>query len=98
MHVARDVALHLPVWEYSKVTPARWQDIAGANDVESADAIFLSCAATTQIEAVTAIEQDLGKPVVNSNQSVLWGVLKRLKPKLGQIEPMPHLGRLMQRL
>ena len=98
MQVARDVALNLPVSEYSEVTPARWQEIARANDVQNADAIFLSCAATTQIEAVAAIEQDLGKPVVNSNQSVLWGVLKRLKPKLGQMEPMPHLGSLMQTL
>ena len=96
--VARDVALRLPVSEYSEVTPARWQEIARENDVENADAIFLSCAATTQIEAVAAIEKELGKSVVNSNQSVLWGVIKRLKPKLGEIAPMPHLGSLMQTL
>ena len=96
--VARDVALCLPVSEYSEVTPSRWQEIARENDVQNADAIFLSCAATTQIEAVAAIEKELGKSVVNSNQSVLWGVLKRLKPKLGSIEPMPHLGSLMQTL
>ena len=98
MTVARNVALRLPVSEYSEVTPARWQEIARESDVQNADAIFLSCAATTQIEAVAAIEKDLGKPVVNSNQSVLWGVLKRLKPKLGSIEPMPYLGSLMQTL
>ena len=98
MQVARDVALNLPVSEYSEVTPEKWQEIARRNDVDNADAIFLSCAATTQMEAVAAIEKELGKPVVNSNQSVLWGVLKRLKPKLGAIEPMPHLGSLMQAL
>ena len=93
-----DVALKLPVSEYSEVTPLKWQEIARINDVKNADGIFLSCAATTQIEAVASIEKELGKPVVNSNQSVLWGVLKRLKPKLGNIEPMPHLGSLMQAL
>ena len=98
MEVARDVALNLPVSEYSEVTPARWQEIARMNDVQTADGIFLSCAATTQIEAVAAIEKELGKPVINSNQSVLWGVLKRLKPRLGVVEPMPHLGSLMQTL
>jgi maleate cis-trans isomerase len=66
--------------------------------VKQADGIFLSCAATTQIEAVAAIEKELGKPVVNSNQSVLWGCLKRLKPRLGELAPMPHLGSLMKSL
>jgi maleate cis-trans isomerase len=33
--------------------------------------------------------------VVNSNQAVLWGCVKRLGDKLGQLPPMPALGRLM---
>ena len=98
IRVARDVALGLPASEYGAVPPARWQEIARENDVKEADGVFLSCAATTQIEAVAAIEKELGKPVVNSNQSVLWGCLRRLKPKLGEIEPMPHLGSLMKLL
>ncbi len=98
VRVAKNVALGLPTTEYGAATPRRWQDVARENDVGDADGIFLSCAATTQIEAVAAIEKELGKPVVNSNQSVLWGVLKRLKPKLGKIEPMPHLGSLMKSL
>ena len=98
MQVASDVALKLPVSEYSEVTPDKWLEIACSHNVQYADAIFLSCAATTQIEAVAAIEKELGKPVVNSNQAVLWGVLKRLKPKLGTIDPKPHLGSLMQTL
>jgi len=40
----------------------------------------------------------LDKPVVNSNQAVLWGCLMRLKSRLGVIPPMPELGRLMQTL
>ena len=67
-------------------------------DTPEADGIFLSCTNTTQIEAVAAIEQALGKPVVNSNQAVLWGCLKRLKEKLGGGEPAPKLGRLMKDL
>ncbi len=96
--VARNVALGLPAAGYGAVTPERWRDIARENDVKEADAIFLSCAATTQIEAVAAIEAELGKPVVNSNQAVLWGCLKRLRPKLGPLAPMPHLGSLMKSL
>lgn len=97
IRVARNVALNLPVSEYGVVPPARWREIARENDVKTADGVFLSCAATTQIEAVASVEADLGKPVVNSNQAVLWGALKRLAPKLGPVPPMPHLGSLMAR-
>ena len=47
---------------------------------------------------MTAIEEALGKPVVNSNQAVLWGCLKRLKEKLGDGTETPELGRLMRDL
>ena len=40
------------------------------------------------------LEDELGKPVVTSNQSVLWACLKRLEAKLGPVEPIPGLGRL----
>jgi maleate cis-trans isomerase len=39
----------------------------------------------------------LGKPVVNSNQAVLWGCMRRLRDKVRAV-PMPKLGRLMQSL
>jgi len=77
------------------VTPAQWLDLARTHDRPDADAIFLSCTNTTQIEAIEDIELALGKPVVNSNQAVLWGALKRLGEKLGAPAPIPHLGRLM---
>jgi len=94
--VVHDVALALEPLEFACVTPAQWSALARENDREEADGIFLSCTNTTQIDAIADIEQALGKPVVNSNQAVLWGCLRRLKPKLGTVPPMPGLGRLMQ--
>ena len=94
--VVKDVALKCPTAAaFEEVTPQRWLELAVENDCPEADAIFLSCTNTTQIEAVAAIEEALGKPVVNSNQAVLWGCLKRLKDKLGGTPAMPGLGRLM---
>ena len=85
--------------DFETVTPQRWLELAQENDTPEADGIFLSCTNTTQIEAVAAIEAALGKPVVNSNQAVLWGCLKRLKGKLGDEGAMPqNLGRLMDEL
>jgi maleate isomerase len=97
--VVRDVALKCKTAaDFEAVTPQRWLELARENDTQEADGIFLSCTNTTQIEAVTAIEQALGKPVVNSNQAVLWGCLKRLKDKLGDKAEVPELGRLMRDL
>jgi maleate isomerase len=94
--VVNDVALKCKTAaDFEAITPKRWLELAKENDRPDADGIFLSCTNTTQIEAVAAIEEALGKPVVNSNQAVLWGCLKRLKQKLGEVPPMPDLGRLM---
>jgi maleate cis-trans isomerase len=60
-----------------------------------ADGYFLSCTNTTQIEAIEELEAALGKPVVSSNQAVLWGAVRRLRARLGNDAAMPRLGRLM---
>ena len=97
--VVKDVALKCSsAAAFEAITPQRWLELAQENDTPEADGIFLSCTNTTQIEAVTAIEEALGKPVVNSNQAVLWGCLKRLKAKLGDDCAAPNLGRLMRQL
>jgi maleate cis-trans isomerase len=97
--VVKDVALKCKTpADFEQVTPQRWLELAQENDTPEADGIFLSCTNTTQIEAVAAIEDALGKPVVNSNQAVLWGCLKRLKGKLGDGGAAPNLGRLMRDL
>ena len=99
IEVVSDVALKCKTAaDFEAVTPQQWLELARENDTPEADGIFLSCTNTTQIEAVTAIEQALGKPVVNSNQAVLWGCLKRLKGKLGDKAETPELGRLMRDL
>jgi maleate isomerase len=98
--VVSDVALKCAsAAEFEEITPQRWAELARENDRPEADGIFLSCTNTTQLEAVAAIEEALGKPVVNSNQAVLWGCLKRLKGELGDgFSVPPHLGRLMHDL
>lgn len=96
--VLRDVAMKLEAKDFGRVTPAQWATMAAEIDGPDADGIFLSCTNTTQIEAIAEIERRLGKPVVNSNQAVLWGCVRRLKGALAPLAPMPQLGRLMQSL
>ncbi|HUC52150.1 MAG TPA: hypothetical protein VMA30_22400 [Xanthobacteraceae bacterium] len=94
--VVKDVALACATpAAFEAVTPQRWYEIALENDSPQIDGVFLSCTNTTQIEAVEAIERALGKPVVNSNQAVLWGCLSRLKKAFGDDWSIPGLGRLL---
>src|SRR3979411_2746410 len=93
--VVHDVGLNLKSLEFANATPREWPELARQHDRPEADGIFLSCTNTTQIEAIADIEHALGKPVVNSNQAVLWGWVQRLKSALGPLPPMPELGQLM---
>jgi maleate cis-trans isomerase len=95
--VVHDVALALPGSDqYLAEPPERWVALAVEHARDDADGYFLSCTNTTQIEAIEPIEWRLGKPVVNSNQAVLWACMKRLRAKLGGAEPAPGLGRLFE--
>jgi maleate isomerase len=95
--IVHDVALALPGSDqYLAEPPERWVALAVEHARDDADGYFLSCTNTTQIEAIEPIEWRLGKPVVNSNQAVLWACMKRLRAKLGGAEPAPGLGRLFE--
>jgi maleate cis-trans isomerase len=93
--VVHDVALRLPGHESSGAIPGLWVRTTLDNARDEADGYFLSCTNTTQIEAIEELEATLGKPVVSSNQAVLWGAIKRLRSRLGEEVAMPRLGRLM---
>jgi maleate cis-trans isomerase len=46
------------------------------------------------VEAVAAIEDRIGKPVVSSNQSTIWASLR----VLGATEPVKGFGRLLEQV
>lgn len=95
VEVVADVALNLAAKDFGGVTPQEWARLARENDRPDADGVFLSCTNTRQIEAIADIEAMLDKPVVNSNQAVLWGAVNHLAGKVAPVRPMPQLGRLM---
>ena len=76
--------------EYLRITPKEWTDLTVGHRRAEADGYFLSCTATTMIDAIEDVERRLDKPVVNSNQAVLWAALRRLEIT----EPIAGLGRL----
>jgi len=96
--VVRDVAMGLEGRYFGRVSPQQWIELAKKSDCPDADGVFLSCTHTTQIAAIAVVERLLGKPVVSSNQAVLWGCARKLQGTLPPLRPMPLLGKLMQHL
>lgn len=73
-------------------TPASvWLDTLRALQTEQADAYFVSCANIRAIEMLDEMEATVGRPVLTSNQVVLWHALRLA----GIDEAVPGVGRLL---
>ncbi len=60
-----------------RITPAFIRDFALSMDRRDADAIFVSCGGIRTLDVVQEIEQAAGKPVICSNQAMMWDCLRR---------------------
>lgn len=56
------------------------------------DGVFISCGNIRAIEILSALEKDLGKPVISSNQAMFWEALNLLGVK----EPIYGYGSLLE--
>lgn len=63
--------------EFRAIEPYGWYRMAMERRHAEADAYFLSCAQIRVAEIVDALEHDLGRPVVTSNQAALWHALRQ---------------------
>lgn len=79
--------------EFALVTPAEWVDYVTEMANPEADGYFVSCTAIRAVEVIETLENRLGKPVVTSNQSVLWYCLRHF----GDPRALPQLGQLMSK-
>src|SRR5699024_4107338 len=55
-----------------------WPDgsLAASVDRPEADAVFISCGALRSIDIIEELEQKFGKPVISSNQAMMWDMLR----------------------
>ncbi len=67
-------------------------ELARAVDTPEADGIFISCTNFRALEGVEELEAELGKPVLTSNTTAMWHVLR----KAGFDEPAALGGSLMR--
>ena len=63
--------------EMALLEPDIWIDVARKNTNSNADAYLVSCTAVRSAEVIDALEQELGRPVVTSNQAIAWHCLRR---------------------
>ncbi len=74
------------------VEPNEWRHRVTKQDEPASEAAFLSCTAIRAVEAIESIEAEIDKPVVTSNQAMVWHALR----KLGIDDRPSGYGRLME--
>lgn len=60
----------------AKHAPQRAAELAREANVPEADAIFISCTNFRSLEIIGPLETELGKPVISSNTSAFWKMLR----------------------
>jgi maleate isomerase len=59
-----------------RVRPEFIAEFAQSVNTDDADALFVSCGALRTLDIVDTLEQSIGKPVICSNQAMMWHVLR----------------------
>jgi len=75
-----------------RVMPDFIAEFAASLDRPGADAVFVSCGALRTLDVVDSLERQLAKPVVCSNQAMIWDTLRLA----GIGDRIPGYGRLFQ--
>jgi maleate cis-trans isomerase len=78
--------------DMAALTPEELFDFVVKHRHPAADAYFLSCTALRSAEIIEALEGELGRPVVTSNQAMAWFALRRG----GIADPVPGFGTLLR--
>jgi len=76
-----------------RIPPGYIRDFALGLDRPDADAIFVSCSAIRTIDVLQEIEDRVGKPVIASNQAMMWHCLRLAGVK----DAIPGFGQLFDR-
>ena len=75
------------------VSPSRWQTLIKEMKHPEADGYLISCGGIRAVDIIERTEQDIGKPVLTSNQALAWHCLR----KMGVQDEMGGFGDLLKR-
>jgi maleate isomerase len=65
--------------DMASLTPSQWYDFVCEHKNPDAQAYFISCTAIRSAEVISALESELGRPVITSNQAIAWHCLRTQK-------------------
>lgn len=85
MNIATDTGMR-------RVAPSYIKEFAKSIDCKEAQAIFISCGGLRSMEIVEELEQEVQKPVIASNHSMLWNCLRLA----GIDDKIENFGRLFR--
>lgn len=80
-------------WDMAQCEPETWRDYTLAHRDDAADAYVLSCTAIRSAEIIEALESELRRPVLTSNQAIAWCAARRV----GVATPVAGYGALLSR-
>lgn len=78
--------------DMGKVRHERMYRLSREVYTDDVDGLFISCTGISVLDIIDRLEQDLGKPVVTSNQASLWAALRKLR--IG--DKLQGMGRLFE--
>jgi len=78
-------------WNISRQSQEAVYQLAMDVDKSEADGVFLSCTSLRTAEILKELEEDLGKPVISSNQALMW----KLRKLSGIRTPVEDYGKLL---
>lgn len=79
-------------YQQYETNPGRWYELVKEMDQRQSDGAFISCGGIRVLDVVDHLEMNLGKPVVTSNQALVWHCLRIM----GIQKPIPGYGRLLR--
>lgn len=78
--------------DIARVRPAALADLAVRHTHADSDALFISCGALRTLDVIDEIEERIGRPVVTSNQAMMWECLRRA----GVEDPLDGYGTIFR--
>ena len=75
-----------------EMEPLHWCEMVIAMKQPQCEGYFISCGGIRVVEIIHQLETELGKPVITSNQALIWHCLRII----GFQEPMEGFGRLLK--
>tara|TARA_A100001011_G_scaffold117399_1_gene123956 strand:- start:606 stop:1355 length:750 start_codon:yes stop_codon:yes gene_type:complete len=78
--------------EFANVDPNYILEISSKLEIKNADALFISCTALPVLGILSKLESKILKPVLSSNQTLIWDTLR----SIGYKSPIKGYGKLLE--